>query len=190
MKLEERADFFKALGHPTRLLILHLARIKPRHGEELAAILKLNPATISHHLNKLADAGLLTAKKEQYYQMYSPVEGIMNRTLEELARVDGGSSEGNMETDAYRSKVLQAFFKHGRLTQIPSQRKKRQVVLEKLLEEFEPERDYHDLEVNRILLEFHDDVATIRREFVMTGLMDRTRNTYRRPAPEELAEGG
>jgi len=42
--LEARASLFKALGHSVRLLILNLVRIKPRHGEELAAILRLNPS--------------------------------------------------------------------------------------------------------------------------------------------------
>jgi len=31
--LEARAELFKALGHPVRLLILNLIKIKPRHGE-------------------------------------------------------------------------------------------------------------------------------------------------------------
>ena len=45
--LEARAELLKALGHPVRLLILNLLDMKPRHGEELAAILNLQPATIS-----------------------------------------------------------------------------------------------------------------------------------------------
>ena len=44
--LEARARLFKALGHPTRLLILNLIKQKPRHTEEMAAILNLQPATI------------------------------------------------------------------------------------------------------------------------------------------------
>jgi len=55
--LEARAELFKALGHPMRLLILNLVKIKPRHGEELATILGLKPATISHHLSKLTQVG-------------------------------------------------------------------------------------------------------------------------------------
>jgi DNA-binding transcriptional ArsR family regulator len=43
--LNARAELFKALGHPARLLILNLIRMKPRHGEELAVILHLSPAS-------------------------------------------------------------------------------------------------------------------------------------------------
>ena len=57
--LQARAQLFKALGHPARLLILNLVQNKPRHGEELAAILRLKPATISNHLSKLASVGLI-----------------------------------------------------------------------------------------------------------------------------------
>ena len=44
--LAKRADLFKALGHPVRLLIINLIKMQPRHGEELAAILKLKAATV------------------------------------------------------------------------------------------------------------------------------------------------
>ena len=79
--LEARADLFKALGHPARMLIVNLIRMKPRHGEELAAILKLKPATISHHLAKLSQAGLVTSRKDQYYQTYSIVPALLKKSL-------------------------------------------------------------------------------------------------------------
>ncbi len=85
-----------------------------------------------------------------------------------------------MEPDAYRDKVLRTFFRHGRLTQIPTQLKKRLIILEKLAGEFEPERRYPEREVNQILLDFHEDVATLRREMIGHGLMERDRGIYRR----------
>ena len=62
--LTSQAEFFKALGHPARLLILSLVQVKPRHGEELAVILNLTPATISHHLALLSKAGLTSSLGE------------------------------------------------------------------------------------------------------------------------------
>ena len=64
--LKARADLFKALGNPTRLLIVNLIRMQPRHTEELASILQLSAGTVSHHLSNLTKAGLLVSKKEQY----------------------------------------------------------------------------------------------------------------------------
>jgi ArsR family transcriptional regulator, arsenate/arsenite/antimonite-responsive transcriptional repressor len=178
--LEERAQLFKALGHPTRLLILNLLAVKPRHTEELAAILKLQPATVSHHLSQLTAVGLLTAEKEQYYQMYDLVADALRRSLRELVTLSEPGLATAVSPDAYRDKVLETFFRHGRLRQIPAQRKKRQVILEKLVEEFEFDQPYTELEVNRILVAFHDDVATLRRELIASQLMTRAEGVYRR----------
>ncbi len=78
-----------------------------------------------------------------------------------------------VEEDAFRKKVLATFIRHGRLTAIPAQLKKRQVILEKIAESFEPGRQYSEREVNVILLDFHDDVATLRRGLIESGLMKR-----------------
>ena len=178
--LAERAQLFKALGHPARLLILNLVRAKPRHGEELAAILNLKPATISHHLSKLTEVGLLQSRKDQYYQVYSLVNSILNKTLDELIRLSQPGLTGVVAEDAYRDKVLKTFIKQGRLTHLPAQLKKRQIILEELVTEFEPDHLYDEREVNQILLEFHEDVATLRREMIMNKLMTREKGIYQR----------
>lgn len=55
---EEWASWFRALGDPTRVLILHqLANAEgPMTVGELTARLDVGQSTISHHLAKLADA--------------------------------------------------------------------------------------------------------------------------------------
>lgn len=181
--LERRAELFKALGHPVRLLMLNLIQAKPRHGEELALILSLNPATVSHHLTLLMNAGLLTAQKDQYYQVYSLVDPVLKKTLAEVIFMVQADLPTNVEEDAYRKKVLATFFWHGRLTKIPAQLKKRQVILEKIAESFEPGQKYSEREVNIILLDFHDDVASLRRGLIETGLMQRQEGIYRKVAP-------
>jgi hypothetical protein len=183
--LEARAELFKALGHPVRLLILNLVKVKPRHGEELAAILQLNPGTISFHLSKLADAGLLASRKDQYYQVYSLAGDVLGRTLGEVAFVPQSGLSARVETDAYRDKVLRTFFRRGRLTSIPAQLKKRQIVIERLAQEFEPGRTYTEREVNQVLVEVHDDVATLRRGLIEHKLMERDHGIYRRVPGQE-----
>ena len=179
--IEKRAQFFKALGHPARLLIVNLIKSKPRHGEELAMILMLNPATVSHHLSILVKAGLLQSRKEQYYQVYSLEGSHLGKTVQEMIFVPQTGLAENVEADAYRQKVLKTFLRRGRLTGIPAQRKKRQVILEQIVEQFEPEKAYPEREVNIILLDFHDDVAALRRGLVEFGLMERTTDgIYRR----------
>jgi len=176
--LEARAQLFKALGHPTRLLIMNLVRNKPRHGEELATILRLKPATISHHLAILSKAGLLSSKKDQYYQIFTPINTLLKLTLEEMVTLPQPGLPASVEEDAYRTKVLNTFLKQGRLVSIPAQLKKRQIILETIVEEFEPNRKYSERKVNQILVEFHDDVASLRRGLVSQKLMDREKGTY------------
>jgi ArsR family transcriptional regulator len=178
--IDKRAGLFKALGHPVRLLILNLIHTKPRHGEELALILSLNPATVSHHLPLLTNAGLLSTHKDQYYQTYSLVSQALQKPLSDLIFMPLAGMPDVVEEDAYRKKVLDTFMRHGRLVRIPAQLKKRQVVLEKISESFEPGQDYDEREVNIILLDYHDDVAALRRGFIETGLMSREHGIYRR----------
>jgi hypothetical protein len=78
--------------------------------------------------------------------------------------------------------VLRAFFRRGRLTKIPAQLKKQQIVLAKLAEEFEAERAYTERQVNQVLVEYHDDVAALRRGLISHKLMERAKGIYRRVA--------
>ncbi len=179
-ELDQRAALFKALGHPTRLLVLNLIDAAPRHTEELAEILALAPGTVSHHLGILSAAGLLRSERDQYYQIYRLAREPLDRRLGDLVRLSQPGLGGALSQDAWRDRVIAAFFVRGRLTQIPAQRKKRLVVLERLLQDFEPERDYPEPEVNRILVDYHDDVATLRREMVGERLLSRSEGVYRR----------
>lgn len=182
--LEARAELFKALGHPVRLIILNLLEMKPRHGEELATILNLKPATISHHLSKLTEVGLLESEKDQYYQTYSIIAEPLTRTIAEVVHLPQPGLQAEVEEDAYRNKVLNTFLKRGRLIQIPTQVKKQRIILEKIVEEFEPDRTYSEREVNHILLDFHEDVATLRRSLISFRLMEREAGIYKRVIPE------
>jgi hypothetical protein len=75
--------------------------------------------------------------------------------------------------------VTSAFFKDGRLVSIPAKHSKRMVVLERLLMDFAGKETYHEREVNQIIRAYHDDVATIRREFIMNSYMTREDGYYR-----------
>jgi hypothetical protein len=74
--------------------------------------------------------------------------------------------------------VLARFFRGRRLVEVPAQRAKRLVVLERLALEFEPGVRYAEPEVNAILGEFHLDHATLRRALVDEGFLDREGGRY------------
>ena len=187
-ELETRAELFKALGHPTRLLLVNLILAAPRHTEELADIVALSPGTVSHHISLLMKAGLLRSRREQYYQVYSLVGEAMDRRLGDLVRLSQPGLGADATQDAWRQRVLDTFFVRGRLSRIPAQRKKRRVVLDRLVEDFEPGRDYPESDVNRILVDAHDDVATLRRELVAERLLVRSGGVYRRNTSDSLVD--
>ena len=75
-------------------------------------------------------------------------------------------------------RVFEAFVRDGRLTQIPTSRQKRLVVLDWLAQEFEPGTRYSETMVNLILGKRHPDTAALRRYLVDEGLLDRAGGEY------------
>jgi hypothetical protein len=172
-RLEDLSLLFKALADPARLRILGLLAERPLAGHELADRLDLTPPTISHHMRRLVGARLVDVVPDAQSRIYSlrtdAIREISTSVLNQ--RAAPVSEEENA--------VLRAFFDGPRLRQIPASRKKRVVVLRRLLERFAPGRDYTEAEVNEMLREAHDDVATLRRELVDYGFMARDRGIYR-----------
>lgn len=171
-RLDRFATLFKALADPARLRILGCLAERPYAGHELAAQLSLTPPTISHHMRKLTDAGLVTATSEAQSRIYT----LRTDELRELASTTRASPEAGDDED---SRTLRAFFDGERLKQIPAQRKKRVVILRHLLTRFAPGREYGEREVNDILKVANEDNATLRRELVDYGFMTRDKGIYR-----------
>ena len=67
---ERLVEIFKCLADPARLRIIGLMVEEPRCGQELAGELKLAPATVSHHLRRLQQAGLLRERRDGVYVFY------------------------------------------------------------------------------------------------------------------------
>ena len=61
----------RALSDETRLHALALIAEKPRSTQELAPLVGLTEAGLSKHLRVLADAGVVTSKRDGYYVLYS-----------------------------------------------------------------------------------------------------------------------
>ena len=71
-------------------------------------------------------------------------------------------------TDDERA-ILARMFAGRTLVEIPANRAKRQVLLQRLALEFEVGRRYHEREVNEILFAFHPDWSSLRRHLVDEG---------------------
>lgn len=79
---------------------------------------------------------------------------------------------------AAESKVLNTFFSADRLVEIPSQRRKRLVVLERLAQDFEPGVRYDEAMVSRQLALYNEDYAALRRYLVDESLLSRSAGEY------------
>jgi len=170
---------FKCLADNSRLRIISNLMETPMYVELLAERLDLTPSTISFHLKKLEEAGLVYSTKEQYYVLYNINAQVLESTLKDFIKPDSGEKQLQREREEnYRQKVIEAFFEYGKLKAIPVQRKKRRIVLEEIVKSFDAGRVYTEKEVNIIIADFHDDFCTIRREMISENLMSREKGMY------------
>ncbi len=74
-KLERHAEQLSALGHPIRLSILRFVVQGGAEGTAAGGIqehVDLPASTLSHHLKRLIDAGLLKSRSEGTFHFYTP----------------------------------------------------------------------------------------------------------------------
>lgn len=165
---EELLAFFKALADANRLKILGLLAKEPYSVEQLAEILQIRPSTVSHHLSRLSEVGLVSAKAESYYNIYQ----LETQALEEKARrllneETFPAITADIDTNAYDRKVLNTFTTpDGQIKAFPAQRKKMESILRYVLKSFKPDVVYTEKEVNELLAGYHEDYTTLRRELI------------------------
>jgi DNA-binding transcriptional ArsR family regulator len=73
-KLDRHAEQLSALGHPVRLAILRFVVQGGNDGTpagEIQSHVDLPASTLSHHLKRLMDAGLLRSRSEGTFHYYS-----------------------------------------------------------------------------------------------------------------------
>lgn len=193
MQIDRIVKFHKTLGDITRVRIVALLRNGPLHGQALAEKLGVSPPTITHHMTKLREVDLIYERREKNTIYFYLNEKSLNQQSEGILGIGGGgagsaSSELAQELDSQKQTVLSNFFtKEGRLKHLPAQQKKKRFVLEYLVEGLKPNTKYTEKEINEHIKQFHEDYATIRREFIMHQYMYRENEIYELN-PRELWE--
>ncbi|MFN8595924.1 MAG: metalloregulator ArsR/SmtB family transcription factor [Anaerolineae bacterium] len=172
---DELLDFFKALADANRLKIVGLLAQQSYTVEQLAAMLELGASTVSHHLSMLSHVGLVSAKAEQYYNVYSlNLAAIQSMAQRLLAREELPKLADEVDRTAYDRKVMAAFVRSdGTIRSFPAQEKKFQVLLRYVLDAFEPGQRYTEKQVNNRLAKYSDDTAALRRGLIEYKLMAR-----------------
>ncbi|HEX5826555.1 MAG TPA: DUF2087 domain-containing protein, partial [Candidatus Limnocylindrales bacterium] len=155
---------------------------------------------IRRHLQTLVEAGLAEPRPDAPGRFGARLDrvGEMGRQLAALDAAAEGRSFGpdgdwphdgepladtldRLALTPEASRVLRSYLVDGRLTTIPAQGRKRQVILRFLLERvFTEDREYPEKEVNQRLALFHPDVASLRRYLVDERYVDREAGLYTR----------
>ena len=178
-------EFFKVLADATRLRIVGLLAVQERSVDELATLVGVRPPTVSHHLAKLRNAGLVSVRNEgtvRWYRLESQaVEDLAKQVLATDALSEFGGEVEASTDDAYARKVLRSFIENDRITQFPRQWRKKLVLLRYVASRFEPGRDYTEKEIAAIITPVYEDHVTLRRMMVDVGWMvrDRAGRAYR-----------
>ena len=182
--LQVLAQFFKTLADENRLKIVGLATSREYRVSDLAQELGLTEPTVSHHVTKLREAGLLNLNQvgtNHYYRLNSDVMLLMlshAADLESIVRKmpqprPDMSWVDDLDLDEQDRKVLRDYCVGQRLKQIPAKEKKLAAVLRWLATRFVPGVQYSEREVNAIIEEVHPDYATLRRELVDFHFLER-----------------
>ena len=169
----ETIALFKALADKSRLQILKSLALEDMYVERLAQRLDLTPATISFHLKKLEEAGLVECHRTQFYMIYSLKSGVLGNTLEELIAEIPQAVDDDTK---YRNSVIENFMPYGVLKQLPAQQKKREIILRHILSKLPKKDSYTEKEINEHIKQFHDDYCFLRREMISFGMMERKKS--------------
>jgi hypothetical protein len=179
ISIEAHLPLLKVLANETRLRLIGLIAQEEQSVGNLARSLELTEPTISHHLAKLSQAGLIAMRASgttHYYRLdLKTLQSISKTLFAQASKASPKLAEGE---DVWEERVLQSFVVEGRVTKIPEGYRKRMVVLRWLANQFKDGRLYKEREINEIIKRFHPDFATIRREFIGHGLMERESGTY------------
>lgn len=163
-------DYLRLALDPIRLAVLGRAAVGPVDSTALAASLGVARRKVQEAVGSLAAAGLLD------HELRLDRDALRS-IAEALPQFEPAVvPEGPWTADEVQ--VLGRFFQGSRLKEIPAVAAKRRVVLERLVQEFEPGVRYDERDVNLTLQLFHDDYAALRRYLVDEDLMTRADGVY------------
>ncbi len=168
-------EILRALADPERLAIAGRLARSGATAAELADELDIAIAKIRRHLNRLSATGVVRVREDRRtYRLDA-------ETLRWAAEQVGPPREAGLTLGAAsedEEAVLRAFFRNGRLTEIPAKESKRRIVLERVALEFELGVRYDERAVNAIVGRFFNDHASLRRYLVDEGFLTRERGEY------------
>lgn len=182
MQLNKLVNFHKVMGDPTRIRILALLANGPLHGQAIAGKLGLTPPTITHHMAKLKEINVITQKREKntiYFSLNGKELEVQSQAiLKTIYKQEDETVQASEKKQDQNGIIANFLTKEGKLKNIPAQRKKKLMVLQYLMKGLEVGKKYSEKDINEYIKKYHDDFATIRREFIMNHFMYRENGIY------------
>lgn len=86
---KSQAAWIAAVGEPTRLAILRILATGEKTVTELAKVCQVEIVNVSHHLNLMKAAGLVTAERDGRFMRYNLVGAKANAGALELLHESG-----------------------------------------------------------------------------------------------------
>lgn len=164
-------NFARIAVDPIRLAVLGAAAVGVVDPAVLAIALGVPERRVLKEAAGLESAGLIL-----HGRLIPEALRAIARSLPHEPAASPLALEGEWTEEEAR--VLGTFFSGHRLTGIPDKRAKRRVILERLVQEFDPGVRYAEREVNFTLQLFHPDFAALRRYLIDEGLMARESGEY------------
>lgn len=161
-----------ALADDARRSVFAAVQLGAATVDAVAAATGLSPAQVGKALGKLVEIGVVVGDGGA---LVVPAVVFQQAARSALARPAATEHD---DQPAEARKVLSAFVVDGRLQSIPSSHAKRLVVLDWLVQAFEPGRRYSEAMVNLLLGQRHPDTAALRRYLVDEGMLDREAGEY------------
>jgi DNA-binding transcriptional ArsR family regulator len=178
----------KALAEDSRLALLRYLHEREHAVGDLAERLGLSEPTVSHHLARLREAGLVSlrmAGNQRFYRVNEAGLARFKRLAAEIEQAPPAPGPkpsddawivalGWSEAD---QQVLREHTQDGVLVRLPvRQQKKLEVILRWLATRFEPEKLYTEAQVNAVLKAVYaEDHVSLRRDLVDFGYLRRDR---------------
>ena len=143
-------------------------------ADEVRRMAGLDARAAGRALQRLIDAALVIRGDDGLLHLLGEAFALAARAEAELApRPDEHADE-----PAEVARVLRAFVREGRLVTIPAVHAKRIVVLDWVVQRFEPGRRYSESMVNLVLGQVYTDTAALRRYLVDDGFLTRDHGEY------------
>ncbi|QSX23937.1 metalloregulator ArsR/SmtB family transcription factor [Priestia megaterium] len=181
MQLDKLVNYHKAVGDPTRIRIISLLKKGPLHGQAIAYKLGLQPSTITHHISKLRDIGLVYQRRQGniiYFYLDSERLEYNSKAILNIGEESIENQDSKINDKDKLSIVKNFVNSDGTLKQIPIQRKKKNVILAYLIRDLHQGKTYKEKDLNEYIKNYHEDYATIRRELIMQHFMYRQNGEY------------